>query len=99
MHSSQRSGANHFTLTLKQILTDAITAVIHVVIGDTHTRCGVAKNSDIIKDFTLLAMHLRLRVMFHNVYREILFISFLATNLHLKVMFDNVYREIAFACI
>ena len=44
-------------------------------------------------------MHLRLRVMFHNVYREILFISFLAKNLHLKVMFDNVYREIAFACI
>ena len=53
----------------------------------------------VIKDFNLLDKHLRLNVMFDNVYREIWFTGLSATNLCLKVMFDNLYREIAFACI
>ena len=47
------------------------------------------------KDFSLLALHLCLKVLFDYMYRKIWFIGLLATNLPLMVTIDNVYRETA----
>ena len=52
-----------------------------------------------IKECSLLATHLRVKVMFDDVYGKIRFISLLGRDLRLKVMFDSVYREIAFSCV